>query len=132
MDNFTYTITLAAGILAAVFTIGVIAAFFAFVGRYSREAEKKEAELKANGRQGEATIIRLPRSRMDAAGSSAMYKIIQIGLEIRVPGVAPYEIDKDFTLIKSAVRHLEIGKTIKVWIDPHNPRNPDSIVFEVE
>jgi hypothetical protein len=132
MSDSTYIITLIAGILAGIFTIAVVVAFFVFLKLYSRETEKRHTELKARGKRGEAVIVRLPRPKMDAAGSNSLYSIVPIGLEIRVPGIAPYEIDKEFTIPTSSVRFLEIGKTVSVWIDPNNPRNTESIVFEVE
>ena len=133
MDSFTYTITLIVGIFFGVVSIALIAgAVYAIGIWYPRQVAKEEAALKASGRQGEATILRLPRSDMRSMGRDALYTGVTIGLEIRVPGVETYEIDKYFMLPTSSLRDLKIGKIVPVWIDPDNPRNPDKIVIHVE
>jgi len=133
MDSFTYTITLVVGILIALFSIAATAgAIYAIAVWYPRRVNERVAELKTRGKQGEATILRLPHRKMNGAGSNALYKIVSIGLEIRVPGVEPYEIDKVFTIPTGYVRYLEIGKIVPVWIDPHNPHDPNKIVIHIE
>ena len=133
MDGFTYTITLVVGIVMGIVSLVIIAgAIYAIGIWYPRQLEQRNAELKARGRLGEATILRLPRAKMSGAGSSALYRLVSIGLEVRVPGVEVFEIDKVFTLPTSSLRHLELGKKVPVWIDPNNPRNLDAIVIDVE
>ena len=133
MDSFTYTVTLVVGILAVVFSVAVtIGAIYAIAVWYPRRVNEKVAALKARGKEGSATILRLPPRRKDAGESNAMYRRMTIGLEIRVPGIETYEIDKDFNIPTSHIRLLEIGKIVPVWIDPQNPRNPDKIVIHIE
>ena len=134
MDGFTYTITLVVGIFVALFSIVLTAgAIYAIAVWYPRRVNKRVAELKTRGKPGEATILRLPRADMrDAARTNAMFKLVEIGLEIRVPGVETYEIDKVFTIPSGFERHLALGKIVPVWIDPNNPHNPDKIVIHIE
>lgn len=134
MSESTYIITLIAGIILGIVSLVIIAgAVYAIGIWYPRQVNERVARLKASGRQGEAVIVRLPRSDMRGYGShEAMYKLVAIGLEIRVPGVETYEIDKTFTIPSGYVRYLEIGKIVPVWIDPNNPRNTDSIVIHIE
>ena len=133
MDSFTYIITLVVGIIIALVSLVLIGgAIYAIAIWYPRRINKKVTELKSSGRQGEATIIRLPRSKMGRVQSRALYTFVKIGLEIRVPGVEAYEIDKVFTIPTSWVSYLEIGKIVPVWIDPNNPLNPDKIVVHIE
>lgn len=134
MDSFTYTITLVVGILLGIVSLIIVAgAIYAIAIWYPRHVNKKVAALKASGRQGEATILRLPEAKMKRrANTDALYTFIEIGLEIRVPEVEIFEIDKVFTIPTSFVSYLETGKKVPVWIDPHNPRNPDKIVIHIE
>ena len=134
MSDSTYIITLIAGIIMGVVSLVIIAgAVYAIAIWYPRQVDKRVAELKRSGKQGEATILRLPRSDMRGYGSSdAMYKLVSVGLEIRVPGVEPYEIDKVFTIPSGFVRELQVGKIVPVWIDPNNPRNTERIVIYIE
>ena len=54
--------------------------------------------IKASGRPGEATIIRLPdHDRGLQPGRSSVFTIVPIGLEIGVLGLETYQVDKVFT-----------------------------------
>lgn len=134
MDSFTYTITLVVGIIMAIVSIVIVAgAIYAIGIWYPRQINQKVAALKAAGRQGEATILRLPESKTKRrANTDALYTFIEIGLEIRVPGFETFEIDKVFTIPTSFVSYLEIRKKMPVWIDPQAPRNPEKIVIHIE
>jgi hypothetical protein len=89
--------------------------------------------LKATGRQGAGTIIRLPEHELGPQpGHTSVFTMVPIGLEIRVLGMDPYEVDKVFTFPTHALRLLEEGKVLAVWVDPKEPRNLDKIVIDVK
>ena len=90
-------------------------------------------DLKSKGKQGEATIIRLPDHKLGPPpGKSPVFTVVTIGLEIRVPGIETYEVDKRFTFPTHALGLLEVGKVVAVWVDPKAPRNLDKIVIDVQ
>lgn len=77
-------------------------------------------------------IIRLPDHELGPLpGRSSVFTMIPIGLEIRVPGIEPYEVDKTFTFPTHALGLLKVGKGVTVWVDPKEPRNLDKIVIDV-
>lgn len=90
-------------------------------------------DLKSKGKQGEATIIRLPGHKLGPQpGRSSVFTRVTIGLEIRVPGIETYQVDKLFTFPTHALGLLDVGKVVAVWGDPKEPRNLDKIVIHVE
>ena len=89
--------------------------------------------LKASGKQGEATIIRLPDHRLGPPpGRSSVFTMVPIGLEIRVPGLETYKVDKTFTIPTHALDLLEEGTVVPVWVDSNNPRDLDKIVIDLK
>ncbi|HSL30287.1 MAG TPA: hypothetical protein VK900_13895 [Anaerolineales bacterium] len=77
-------------------------------------------------------IIRLDeRMLRNSSMRRALFRIIPVGLEVRVPGIEPYQVDKVFTLPASVVEHLATGKIVSVWVDPKEPRNIDKIVIDL-
>ncbi len=98
---------------------------------YPEQRKRKMEELKAGGRKGEATIVRLDeRTLRNSSMHRALFRIVPIGLEVRVPGIEPYQVDKVFRLSSSAVEKLEVGNVVSVWVDPKEPRNVDKIVID--
>ena len=99
---------------------------------YPAYRKKKIDALKLSGRQGEATIIRLPDHQLGGyPGRRAVFTLVPIKLEIHVAGFEPYEVDKTFTIPTHALDRLEEGKIVPVWIDPKNPRDLDKIVIDL-
>jgi hypothetical protein len=113
MDLFTL-ITVAVSISIVLFSIAaVVGAVYGILVWYPSYMRKRIGDRKASGRQGEAAIIRLPdhelgydRSRRPA------YVRVPIGLEIRVIGLDPYEVDKTFSIPTHALSLLEVGKVV--------------------
>ena len=134
MDNFTYLITIGLSVCIVVFGIvATVGSIYGILVWYPRYRQKKIDALKATGRQGEATIIRPPDHALgNYPGRRAVFTLVQIGLEISVPGLDTYEVDKTFTIPTHALDKLEIGKVVAVWVDPKNPRNLDKIVIHVK
>ena len=132
MDPTLSMIVMIASICIVLFAIVAVAgSMYGILVWYPAQRIKKVEALKAAGRQGEATILRLP---VPASRNSprAMFTLVPIGLEIRVMGLEPYEVNKAFTIPSSAVRELRVGKVVPVWVDPGEPRNLDKIVIDVE
>ena len=99
---------------------------------YPEQRKKRIEALKAAGRKGEATIIGLDeRFLRQSSTRRALFQMVPIGLEIRVPGMEPYQVDKVFTIPSSAVRELQVGKVVPVWVDPKEPHNLDKIVIDI-
>ena len=134
MDNFTYLITIGVSICIVAFGIVAIAgSIYGILVWYPRYRQKKVDALKAAGRQGEATILRLPKHVLGGySGRRAVFTLIPIGLEIRVLGLDTYEVDKTFTIPTHALDKLETGKVVAVWVDPKNPRDLDKIVIDIK
>jgi len=134
MDPTTSIITIAVSICIVVFGIAAVAgSLYGILVWYPRYRQKRVDALKASGRQGEATIIRLPNHKLGPLpGRSPVFTMVPIGLEIRVLGIEPYEVDKVFTFPTHALGKLEVGKVVPVWVDPKNSRDLDKIVIDVK
>lgn len=134
MDSTTYTITIAFMVCIGLFGILAIGgSLYGVPVWYPRYRQRKVDALKASGRQGEATIIRLPNHRLGPSpGRSSVFTMVPIVLEIRVPGLDTCKVDKTFTIPTHALDLLEEGKVIPVWVDPQNPRDLDKIVMDLQ
>ena len=134
MDSTTSLITTITTICVVGFSIVALAAsLYGILVWYPRIRQKRVDTLKDSGKQGEATILRLPDHKLGPLpGRSSVFTIVTIGLEIRVPGIETYEVDKVFTFPTHALGRLAIGKVVAVWVDPKEPRNLDKIVIHVD
>lgn len=134
MDPTTSLITTVISICIVLFGIAaVVGSLYGILVWYPRYRQKRVDALKVSGRQGEATIIRLPKHELGPPpGRSSVFTMPPIGLEIHVLGMEPYEVDKVFTFPTHALDKLEVGKAVAVWVDPKEPRNLDKIVIHVE
>ena len=132
MDPTTPTIVMVASICIILFAIAAVAgSMYGILVWYPAYRKSKVEALKTSGRQGEATILRLP-VRVQQGSGRAMFTLVPIGLEIRVLGLEPYEVNKAFTVPSSALKDLKVGRIIPVWVDPEQPRNLDKIVIHLE
>ena len=134
MDSTTSIITIVASVCTVLFGIVALAAsLYGILVWYPRYRQKHVDSLKSKGRQGEATILRLPKHKLGPLpGRSSVVTMVPIGLEIRVLGIETYEVDKTFTFPTHALGLLEEGKVVAVWVDPQQPRNLDKIVIHVK
>ena len=134
MDNATLLITVSLSICIVVFGgLAVVGALYGILVWYPRYQQKKVDAIKASGRQGEATIIRLPDHDLGPQpGRSPVFTMVPVGLEIRVPGLETYQMDKTFRFPTHALDKLEVGKVVAVWVDPKDPRNHDKIVIDIQ
>ena len=134
MDTTTSIVAIVTSICIVLFGIVAVgASLYGILVWYPRHRQQRVDALKLTGRQGEATIIRLPKHKLGPPpGRSSVFTVVLIGLEIRVPGIGPYEVDKTFTLPTHALGLFEVGKLVAVWVDPKEPRNLDKIVIDVK
>ena len=134
MDTTTLTITTVLSICVAAFGIAaVVASFYGILVWYPRYRQRKVNALKATGRQGEATIIGLPDHELGPQpGESSVFTLVPIKLEIRVPGIETYQVEKTFTFPSGSLDVLEKGKVVAVWVDPKAPRDLSKIVIHVD
>lgn len=133
MDSTTSLITTIASICVLGVGVAAVAAFFYFALVWlPRYQQQKVDTLKAKGKQGEATIIGLPKHKLGPTpGRSSMFRLVPIKLEIRVPGIETYEVEKTFTFPTGSLGLLEEGKIVAVWVDPNAPRDVSKIVIHV-
>jgi hypothetical protein len=133
MDATTSLITTIASVCVLAVGVIAVAAFFYFAMVWlPRYQNQKVESLKAKGKQGEATIIGLPKHQLGPLpGRSSMYTMVPIKLEIRVPGIETYVVEKTFTFPTGSLGLLEEGKIVAVWVDPKAPRDVSKIVIHV-
>lgn len=134
MDTTTTILTMLISACIIGFAIAAVAgALYGIFIWYPRYRQKRTDALKAAGRQGEATILRLPAHELGPPpGKSSVFTMVPIKLEIRVPGIEPYEVEKTFTFPTHALGLLEEGKVVAVWVDPQAPRDLSRIVIHVD
>lgn len=134
MDSTTSLITTIAAICIGAFSlIFVAAAFYGLLVLLPRHQKRKVDSIKAAGKQGQATIIGLPEHRLGPrAGRNSVFTMVPIKLEIRVPGIEKYIVEKSFTFPTSSLGLLEEGKVVAVWVDPNAPVDLSKIVIHVD
>jgi len=132
--DITTIITISLSACIALFGIVVVVGgIYAILVWYPAYRQKRVDIRKANGRQGEATIVRLPDYELQPYTTRrAVFTLVNIGLEIRVPGIEPYEIDKVFSVPTQALYLLKKDKVVPVWVDPNEPRDLDNIVIDIK
>lgn len=133
MDSTTTFITTVTSVCIVTFAIAAVVGFFYFALVWlPRYQQQKVDGLKAKGKQGDATIIGLPKHKLGPQpGRSSVFTMVPIKLEIRVPGIETYVVDKTFTFPTGSLDLLEEGKIVAVWVDPKAPRDVSKIVIHV-
>jgi hypothetical protein len=100
MDSTTYFITI--GFMICIGLFGILAvggAIYGILVWYPAYRKMKVDTLKGSGRQGEATIIRLPDHQHGGyPGRRAEFTLVPIGLEIRMMGLDTYKFDQSFSI----------------------------------
>jgi hypothetical protein len=134
MDMTTTLITIGLSVCIILFGILAVAGgLYAILVWYPVYRKKQVDVRKANGRKGEATILRLPDYDLQPYTTRrAVFTLVNIGLEIRVPRIEPYEIDKVFSVPTQGLYLLKKGKVVDVWVDPNEPRDLDKIVIDIK
>ena len=87
MDPTLSLITTIASICIVLFGIVALGtSLYGVLVWYPRYRQKNVESLTASGRQGEAMILRLP-DHISRKSARAVFTLVSIGLEIRVPGL---------------------------------------------
>lgn len=85
--------------------------------------------LKTSGLQGTAIILAFqpePNQRR------ATYLRVPVRLAVHIPGLDPFEIEKELTIPGSAIRYLRVGRSVTVWVNPAAPHNPATLLVQFE
>src|SRR5262245_41304564 len=100
MDTTTSIVTILLSFCIISFgVIAVVGSLYGIFVWYPAYRKRQVDALKAGGKLGEATILRLPDHQLGPQpGSSSVFTMVSIGLEIRVPGLDTYKVDKTFTI----------------------------------
>ncbi len=77
----------------------------------------------ATGTQGEATVLALKDTGMLVNNQPR----VRIRLEIRLPGYAPYQIEKTMTIPLIRLSQVQVGSVMGVMVDPTQKDNPDKV-----
>ncbi len=106
-----------------IITIAAIALPFYFINKMRKDNQKKAEVLMATGKQGEATILALQDTGMRINDDPRVSLI----LEVRIPGYAPYQVQKTMTLPLIRMSQVQVGAVVAVMADPTQPNNPDKV-----
>ena len=122
---FGSSMLLTVGIICVsmVFTLVVIAASFAIPIMWMRNSQKRTQELMARGTQGEATILALQDTGMRINDNPRVSML----LEVRMPYMAPYQIQKVATVPLIRMSQVQVGSVVPVMVDMSAPTNPDKV-----
>lgn len=109
--------------ISVVFTCVVTIAAIGIPIWYFQNQRKKAEALMATGKQGEATILSLQDTGMRINDDPR----VKVLLEIRIPGYAPYQIEKTVTVPMIRLSQVQVGATVGIIADPAQPNNPDKV-----
>lgn len=104
-------------------TAAAIAVPFIIIRRMNQNNQKKAEELMATGQQGEATILALQDTGMRINHNPR----VAIVMEVRIPGYAPYQVQKTVTVPFINLSQVQPGSVVPVMADPSQPNNPDKV-----
>ena len=125
MDASPITVILGALILClGLVAVLAVGAGFAFIFR--NQSRKRQELSKATGVQGEATVLDYQVTLTDSESDD----IAWVRLEMRVPGMEPYVLEKTAPLRYAA--HLKKDMIVSVWVDKNDPQNPDNVLIEIQ
>ena len=106
-----------------VITVAAIAIPFYFIRKNSENNRKRAEELAAVGTRGEATILGLQDTGMRINDNPR----VTITLEIRLPNMQPYQIQKTSTISILQLAQVQPGAVVAVLVDMAAPTNPDKV-----
>ena len=106
-----------------VITVAAIAIPFYFIRKNSENNRKRAEELAAVGTRGEATILGLQDTGMRINDNPR----VTITLEIRLPNIPPYQIQKTSTISILQLAQVQPGAVVAVLVDMAAPTNPDKV-----
>jgi hypothetical protein len=106
-----------------VITVVAIAVPFYFIRKMSENNRKRAEELAAVGTQGEATILSIQDTGMRINDNPR----VALVLEIRLPNMPPYQIQKTITISIVQLAQVQTGAVVPVLVDLSAPNNPDKV-----
>jgi len=115
------TIVLVCG--SVLFTLVITAAAIAIPIYFMRNNQKRVQALMQTGTQGEATILSLDDTGMRINDNPR----VALGLEIRMPNMAPYQVKKSVTIPLIRLSQVQVGAVVPVMVDMADSQNPDKI-----
>lgn len=104
-------------------TIAAIAVPFILIRKMNQDNQKKAEALMATGKQGEATVLALE----DTGVRINSQPRVSIVLEVRIPGYAPYQVQKNMLVPLIRLSQVQVGSVVAVMADPSEPNNPDKV-----
>jgi len=123
ISGFTFVIICISLVCSLVITVAAIAIPFYFIRKMSENNRKRAEELAAVGTQGQATILAVQDTGMRINDNPR----VNVTLEIRLPNMPPYQIQKTITVSLFQVAQIQVGATIPVLVDMAAPSNPDKV-----
>lgn len=123
ITGFTFVIICFSLICTLVITVAAIAIPFYFIRKMSENNRKRAEELAAVGTQGEATVLALQDTGMRINDNPR----VAMTLEIRLPNMPPYQIQKTITISILQIAQVQVGAIVPVLVDLAAPNNPDKV-----
>jgi len=123
ISGFTIFIICISLVCSLVITVAAIAIPFYFIRKMSENNRKRAEELAAVGTRGEATILALQDTGMRINDNPR----VAMTLEIRIPNVPPYQIQKTITISILQLAQVQVGAVVAVLVDMAAPTNPDKV-----
>jgi len=108
---------------SVLFTLVITAAAIAIPIYFMRNNQKRVQALMQTGTQGEATILSLDDTGMRINDNPR----VALGLEIRMPNMAPYQVKKSVTIPLIRLSQVQVGAVVPVMVDMADSQNPDKI-----
>lgn len=106
-----------------VITVAAIAVPFIIIRQMNQNNQKRAQELAAVGIRGEATILSLQDTGMRINDNPRVAMV----LEVRLPNMAPYQVQKTITVSIIQLPQVQPGAVVAVLVDPSAPQNPDKV-----
>ena len=88
-----------------------------------RKKRKQAEDLVASGTQGEATILSLEDTGMRINDNPR----VKMMLEIRMPGMDPYQLQKTMVVPLIRMSQVQVGTVVPVMVDLSDHTNPDKV-----
>jgi hypothetical protein len=92
---------------------------------FSLAKQKRLRNIVETGKQGTAKVLRLEDTGVRINDNPR----VNILLEMRIEGFQPYQAWKKVTVPMINLSQVQVGETIAVWADPHEPTNQKKIAL---
>ena len=106
-----------------VITVAAIAVPFIIIRIMNDNNRQRAQELASVGIRGEATILSLQDTGMRINDNPRVAMV----LEIRLPNMPPYQVQKTITVSIVQLAQVSVGAVVAVLVDPSAPNNPDKV-----